>query len=134
MAVKAKVKEKSKRKLDLKHFESLLHSEHKRLLEERDRIKRNTQYVEGAVPDESWEAEEDSADLSASMMEKEIAISVEDDLEEMIEAVDKALEKVRDKSYGVCDICSGDIAEARLEAIPWATLCINCKSLVENFS
>lgn len=130
--VATKVKVKVKRKLDLKHFEALLRRERERLLEERERIKRTTQYVEGAVPDESWESEEDSADLSASMMEKEIALSVEDDLEEMAAAVDKALEKVKDKSYGVCDICEGDIAVARLEAIPWATLCIQCKSLVEN--
>lgn len=130
MATKAKVK--AKRKLDLKHFEALLKRERERLFEERARIKRRTDYVEGSVADESWESEEDSADLSASMMEKEIALSVEDDLEEMIEAVDKALVKIRDKTYGVCDICGGDIAVARLEAVPWATLCINCKSLVEH--
>ncbi len=132
MATKTKVK--VKRKLDLKHFESLLQSERRRLLEERARIRSRTQYVEGTVPDESWESEEDSVDLSTSMMEKEIALSVEDDLEEMVVAVDKALEKIGDKSYGVCDICGEDISGARLEAIPWATLCINCKSLVENIS
>ena len=37
-----------------------------------------------------------------------------------------ALQRLRDGSYGVCAKCGGEIAEARLEALPTATLCIKC--------
>jgi RNA polymerase-binding transcription factor len=40
--------------------------------------------------------------------------------------VESALAAVRDGSYGACRSCGGPIATARLEAIPWAQLCIDC--------
>ena len=40
--------------------------------------------------------------------------------------VERALEKVADGSYGICDDCGEGIAEERLEAISSATLCIDC--------
>jgi DnaK suppressor protein len=40
--------------------------------------------------------------------------------------VERALEKLADDSYGVCDGCGEPIGEERLEAIPWATRCIDC--------
>ncbi|MEO8422317.1 MAG: TraR/DksA C4-type zinc finger protein [Actinomycetota bacterium] len=40
--------------------------------------------------------------------------------------VERALEKVADGSYGICDDRGEEISEERLEAIPWATLCISC--------
>jgi DnaK suppressor protein len=40
--------------------------------------------------------------------------------------VERALEKLEDGTYGICDDCGEAIGEERLEAIPWATLCINC--------
>lgn len=40
--------------------------------------------------------------------------------------VERALEKLSDGTYGTCDACGEPIGEERLEAIPWATVCISC--------
>jgi DnaK suppressor protein len=40
--------------------------------------------------------------------------------------VERALDKLSDATYGTCDECGEPIGEERLEAIPWATLCISC--------
>jgi DnaK suppressor protein len=40
--------------------------------------------------------------------------------------VERALEKLADGTFGICDRCGEAIGEERLEAIPWATLCISC--------
>ena len=40
--------------------------------------------------------------------------------------VERALEKLLDGTYGSCDSCGEPVGEERLEAIPWATLCISC--------
>ncbi len=40
--------------------------------------------------------------------------------------VERALQKISDGTYGVCDGCGDAISDERLEAIPWATLCISC--------
>ena len=40
--------------------------------------------------------------------------------------IDRALAKLDAGSYGLCDMCGGEIAEARLEALPASSLCIDC--------
>jgi RNA polymerase-binding transcription factor len=44
-----------------------------------------------------------------------------------LELVDAALARFADGSYGACLSCGQAIAEARLDAIPWAALCIDCQ-------
>ncbi|HVX18097.1 MAG TPA: TraR/DksA C4-type zinc finger protein [Acidimicrobiales bacterium] len=46
-------------------------------------------------------------------------------LREQLDAVDKALARLADGSYGRCEVCGEPIAPARLEAMPAATTCIN---------
>jgi RNA polymerase-binding transcription factor DksA len=41
--------------------------------------------------------------------------------------VEKALERIGSGEYGRCEVCGKEIPEERLEAVPWATLCIECK-------
>jgi DnaK suppressor protein len=43
-----------------------------------------------------------------------------------LQDVVRALEKLDEGTYGVCDACGGAIEPARLEAIPWATRCVAC--------
>ena len=40
--------------------------------------------------------------------------------------VDAALDRVADGTYGVCEVCGGDIGAARLDALPAARTCIGC--------
>jgi DnaK suppressor protein len=42
--------------------------------------------------------------------------------------VERALAKIDDGTYGLCDRCGALIPEARLEARPWAVLCVRCSS------
>jgi RNA polymerase-binding protein DksA len=46
--------------------------------------------------------------------------------EQILEKVEGALARIETGSYGVCEDCGRDIADARLSAIPYTTLCINC--------
>jgi DnaK suppressor protein len=50
-------------------------------------------------------------------------------LHAMLEDVDRALRKVDDGTYGICDRCGRLIAESRLEARPWSVRCVDCASL-----
>jgi DnaK suppressor protein len=47
----------------------------------------------------------------------------------MLEDVERALAKIDDGTYGICDRCGRLIPEARLEARPWSVLCVDCASL-----
>jgi DnaK suppressor protein len=42
--------------------------------------------------------------------------------------IDHALAKLAEGTYGRCDACDGEIAPERLEALPWAALCVACKA------
>jgi DnaK suppressor protein len=71
---------------------------------------------------------EEGAD-EASELEKRLAL--ERRLEESLKEVEHALEKYEAGTYGLCDSCGQPIEQARLEAIPQATLCMKCKAQQE---
>jgi DnaK suppressor protein len=45
--------------------------------------------------------------------------------------IENALERIRDGQYGACEMCELAIPMARLQALPYATLCINCQREAE---
>jgi DnaK suppressor protein len=50
------------------------------------------------------------------------------ELEASLADVERALEKIDDATYGLCDTCGEPIGDARLEARPWSVLCVRCAS------
>ena len=51
------------------------------------------------------------------------------ELEAMLRDVERALQKIEERTYGICDRCGQLIAEARLEARPWSVRCVDCAAL-----
>ena len=51
-------------------------------------------------------------------------VAVHDKLQLTMADVERALAKLEDGTYGTCDVCGRPIGEGRLEALPWATLCV----------
>ena len=45
--------------------------------------------------------------------------------------IEHALERIRQGTYGQCEVCGGKIAAVRLQALPYATMCIECQQQVE---
>jgi DnaK suppressor protein len=68
---------------------------------------------------------EEGAD-EASELEKRLAL--ERRLEESLNEVEHAIQKYEAGTYGLCDSCGQPIEQARLEAMPQATLCLKCKA------
>jgi len=68
---------------------------------------------------------EEEAD-EASELEKRLAL--EERLGESLNEVEHALQKYEAGTYGLCDFCGQAIEQARLEAIPQASLCLSCKA------
>lgn len=117
--------------LDMNHFRSLLVEERHRLEEELDTVRNRKTDMDNALPEEGEGGDEDTADLAAAMMDKEMDLSVEDELEEMLSQVDRAFQKIEEGTYGVCDVSDKHIPKSRLEVIPWATLTVECQSMSE---
>jgi RNA polymerase-binding transcription factor len=84
----------------------------------------------GADPDSDETAFVDDrgfADSAHSTAERSRLLSLVTALRENLEGVQHALEKMEAGTYGTCERCGKPIAPERLEALPWAALCIDCK-------
>ena len=117
--------------IDLAHFRELLIEERKRLEEELEQVRNRHTDMDNALPEEGEGGDEDTADLAAAMMDKEMDLSVEDEIEDILNHVDRAFQKLEEGTYGICDVSGKEIPVNRLEAIPYATLTVECQSLSE---
>jgi DnaK suppressor protein len=73
----------------------------------------------------------DSADQASDTLASEISAKLADVEFREIANIDKAISRMNDESYGVCEGCRKNIPLKRLEAIPHASVCITCKQLAE---
>ena len=65
-------------------------------------------------------------------MELEKRLAVELRLKSLLAEVDRALQKLDNGSYGVCEMCHMPIDPARMEALPQAILCMSCRQKMKN--
>ena len=70
----------------------------------------------------------DTYDLASDARDREINLILTDRDRDKLQAIDDALARVDDGTYGVCESCESDIAEGRLEALPFTRLCISCQA------
>ncbi len=69
----------------------------------------------------------DSADLATVDRENSLSLKLNGRKALYLRKVTKALEKIKEGSFGTCEECDSDIGRARLLARPTATMCIHCK-------
>jgi DnaK suppressor protein len=70
----------------------------------------------------------DTYDLASDARDQEISVILTDRVREKLGAIDEALGRIDEGSYGVCEECGLDIAEGRLLALPFTRLCVSCQS------
>ena len=66
------------------------------------------------------------ADIGSDNFEQEFTLSLMENEGEVLQAVEASLERIEEGTYGQCEECGVKIPKARLNAIPYATLCIKC--------
>ena len=110
------------------HFKILrtrLENERARLLQELEQLQAGV-----STPDERREGspfgkrEEEATET----LELEKRLALEKQIREQLARVEHALSKFENDTYGFCDICGQPIDPDRLEALPQASLCLNCKT------
>ena len=117
--------------IDTAHFRD-------RLLDERRRVERALAGLRdehpGSLEDESEEVNgsldtEDMAETASITLGREIDYSLGENSQTVLGEIDAALQRIEDGTYGTCTNCGKQIAVERLEAHPWASLCIDCARL-----
>lgn len=104
----------------------------KRLLEQRKeilgRLNNQSDEMKSLVgTDESG----DDADIASVAVERALLDSLNEQDSLTLQQIERALARIEQGKYGVCIKCGKDIPEGRLEALPYAGLCIQCKTVDE---
>ena len=71
------------------------------------------------------------AETATATLGREIDYTLGDNAEQVLSEIDTALQRIDDRTYGICFNCASEIPCERLEANPWASLCIDCKRRAE---
>ena len=113
-----------------KAVETLLETKKQLLREIRERVKEET---EG-----SKDEGRDTYDLASDERDREINFILTDREREKLLAIDEALQRIKDKSYGICECgcenCEGEIRLGRLKVLPFTHLCVRCQEEMERES
>jgi RNA polymerase-binding protein DksA len=105
-----------------------------RLLDERKRVVDAIENIHsenpGSISDETEELtfqDNHLGDVATATFDREMASTLEENSNHVLSEIDAALARIEIGSFGNCEGCRNPIGIERLEALPWATLCIDCK-------
>lgn len=85
----------------------------------------------GADAGELSSLDQHDADVASDVFEREKDVSIIEHIDSDLGAVDRALERLADGTYGTCEVCGRDIGDERLDAMPTATLCLEHQQQAE---
>jgi RNA polymerase-binding protein DksA len=107
------------------------------LADERDRVTNALGHLHESnstsLEDETEEETYDNhlADSATATLNREIDYTLEENSEHVLSSIEQALQRIENGTFGTCARCGRQIAEERLEAIPYATRCIDCQRVAE---
>ncbi len=106
---------------NMEKFKELLIEERSRILE--DLMEDNEEF---AGLDETDMG--DLVDQAFKLQEKELLINLSQNEQKTLQLIQEALKRIDEGSYGECSSCGKEMGYGRLEALPYATECVECKN------
>jgi DnaK suppressor protein len=97
----------------------------------REDISTSESEIAARLGDAVGDAGDDSADAGAKTFQREHELALTQNARELLTQIERALARIDDGSYGVCESCGEPIGKARLQAFPRAVLCVSCKQREE---
>jgi RNA polymerase-binding protein DksA len=113
--------------VDTEHLRQRLQEERKRVVDAIENIHTENP---GSIADETEELtfqDNHLGDVATATFDREMASTLEDNSNHVLAEIDAALARIENGTFGICERCGDPIAPERLEALPWATLCIEDK-------
>jgi DnaK suppressor protein len=97
----------------------------------KEEIRDAEQEIVGLLRDGGDGAGNDQADVGSTTLERDHEMSLANNARDMLDQIERALFRIDDGTYGVCESCGKAIGKGRLQAFPRATLCVSCKEREE---
>ena len=113
--------------IDTDEFRTLLEQERERLARSDRRMQaENSVNLEDELGEVGGRGVDNHlGDMASATFDRELEEGLEEGVEDTLRAIDAALARIDDGTYGTCEICGKPIGEERLRAIPWAARCID---------
>jgi len=103
----------------------------KRLSGEQDNLVRSINRGRLAAAEIKVENTEDEGDLATISHNRDLLYNLNEGDFERLRFIQEAIKAIDNSQYGECRRCGHDIDVKRLEAVPWATMCIRCQEATE---
>jgi RNA polymerase-binding protein DksA len=113
--------------IDTEHFKQGLLEERQRVVDAIDNIHAENPGSLGDETDEPTYQDNHLGDIATATFDREMATTLEDNSTHVLSEIDAALQRIEDGTFGLCSRCGEQIDIERLQALPWATLCIEDK-------
>jgi DnaK suppressor protein len=114
--------------IDIERFRTILVEERQRVI---DAISYLHEETPGSLEDETEEmvgtVDNHLAETATATLDREIDYTLEENSEHVLSEIEEALRRIEAGTYGICRTCGQAISPERLDAIPYATQCIDCK-------
>lgn len=82
-------------------------------------------------PDEGHGYSQHQADQGTDDFDRTISLELTSQEYAIVKQIDRALEKIQENTYGICDITGEEISRPRLEAVPYATVTVKAQEKLE---
>jgi DnaK suppressor protein len=109
---------------------SQLHARREELEAERVQLLEQVEELDAEADVNNWREggfDDDPADAGSASFERETAQSLSNHARRLLTQIDDALRRMDAGAYGRCESCDEYIEAERLEALPYATMCMACK-------
>ena len=101
------------------------------MLEEREELRNQLTTIEvdtfsASQTDMSGDSgvDDESADAGTTTFEREKELSIENNVRDLLQKIERALARMDDGTYGMCEFCGKPIEKARVKALPYVDMCI----------
>jgi DnaK suppressor protein len=102
-----------------------------RLTAEHTSLRKTLERSQQAADEIKLEKTEDEGDLASISHDRDVLYSLHEGGFARLQLIKKAIEAIDTGQYGECTRCEGPINDKRLEAVPWAAMCIACQEEAE---
>lgn len=72
-----------------------------------------------------------TGDTGSELFDKERNLALKRNEYKILEEINKSLDKINSGSYGICDVCGGEINDERLDFIPYTKYCVSCQKEID---
>jgi RNA polymerase-binding protein DksA len=111
-------------KKEIDEFEARLQVERTELAEQLATIEDQTFATTQSDLSGDVGVDDESADAGTATFEREKELSIEQNVRDLLQKIDRALKRIETGTYGICERCGKPIEKARIKALPYVDLCI----------